>query len=443
MMTTRQGRIVTFYSYKGGTGRTMALANIAWILASNGHKVLAVDWDLESPGLHRYFHPFLIDKELRSTPGVIDLIREYATATMDAAPPEDPDWYRELAAIERYVVSLDYRFPNGGLLDFIPPGKQDTAYSRAVSTFDWGNFYDRQGGGVFLDAVGAGLRSDYTYVLIDSRTGLADTAGVCTGQLADVVVNCFTLSTQSIDGAVAVQRSLDNIKRGRNVRIMPVPMRVEDAEQTKLEVGRDYARARFEDLLDFTDDADRERYWGEVEIPYKSFYAYEEVLATVGDRPRLENTLLSAYERLARSLTDGQVTNLVPMDEADRRRRLVQYERLPAPVPTRVRVSHAPEDRMWADWIVAQLSAVGLRVSRESTVGTTGGHVTGAEVVRTVALLSPDYVKSPLGRQVWQEVTARDPNNSHRLLIPVRLSGAQLPEPFDDRPALDMSSYNS
>jgi cellulose biosynthesis protein BcsQ len=34
-----EGKIVTFYSYKGGTGRTMALANVAWILASSGLKV--------------------------------------------------------------------------------------------------------------------------------------------------------------------------------------------------------------------------------------------------------------------------------------------------------------------------------------------------------------------------------------------------------------------
>lgn len=59
MTASRDGRIVTFYSYKGGTGRTMALANTAWILAANGNRVLAVDWDLEAPGLHRFFHPFL------------------------------------------------------------------------------------------------------------------------------------------------------------------------------------------------------------------------------------------------------------------------------------------------------------------------------------------------------------------------------------------------
>ena len=53
------GQIVTFYSFKGGTGRTMALANVAWILAANGMRVLIADWDLESPGLHRFFQPFM------------------------------------------------------------------------------------------------------------------------------------------------------------------------------------------------------------------------------------------------------------------------------------------------------------------------------------------------------------------------------------------------
>ena len=62
----RNGTVVTFYSYKGGTGRTMSLANVAWILAANGKRVLAVDWDLDSPGLHRFFHPFLPPSVLAS-----------------------------------------------------------------------------------------------------------------------------------------------------------------------------------------------------------------------------------------------------------------------------------------------------------------------------------------------------------------------------------------
>ncbi len=49
---------------KGGTGRTMALANVAYILAQqqeklakngrgNGKSVLEIDWDLEAPSLQR------------------------------------------------------------------------------------------------------------------------------------------------------------------------------------------------------------------------------------------------------------------------------------------------------------------------------------------------------------------------------------------------------
>jgi cellulose biosynthesis protein BcsQ len=34
MEIDRVGEVITFFSYKGGTGRTMALANVAWILAS-------------------------------------------------------------------------------------------------------------------------------------------------------------------------------------------------------------------------------------------------------------------------------------------------------------------------------------------------------------------------------------------------------------------------
>ena len=42
---------VTFYSYKGGVGRTMAMANVAALLARKGRKVVMLDFDLEAPGL--------------------------------------------------------------------------------------------------------------------------------------------------------------------------------------------------------------------------------------------------------------------------------------------------------------------------------------------------------------------------------------------------------
>ena len=58
---------VLFYSYKGGTGRSTATANIAALLANRGHKVVCVDMDIEGPGLSILFEiespqgPFLQD----------------------------------------------------------------------------------------------------------------------------------------------------------------------------------------------------------------------------------------------------------------------------------------------------------------------------------------------------------------------------------------------
>lgn len=49
--------IYTFYSFKGGVGRSMALSNVAEFLYSRGARVLMVDWDLEAPGLESFFFP--------------------------------------------------------------------------------------------------------------------------------------------------------------------------------------------------------------------------------------------------------------------------------------------------------------------------------------------------------------------------------------------------
>jgi len=44
-------KTITFYSYKGGVGRTMALANVAWRMAKMGKRIGIVDLDLEAPGI--------------------------------------------------------------------------------------------------------------------------------------------------------------------------------------------------------------------------------------------------------------------------------------------------------------------------------------------------------------------------------------------------------
>jgi cellulose biosynthesis protein BcsQ/tetratricopeptide (TPR) repeat protein len=430
----RLGRILTFYSYKGGTGRTMALANVAWILASNGHRVLAIDWDLESPGLHKYFHPFLVDKQLRDSPGVIDMIRAYAAAAMRPADADELD-IDELAQIQRYASSLEYPFPDGGLLDLVSAGRQVPAYSRTVSTFNWDNFYERLGGGAFLAALREDLRRHYDYVLIDSRTGLSDAAGICTVLLPDVVVDCFTMSTQSIDGAVAVARSIRS-QRTDPVQVFPVPMRIEDGEAGKLERSRNYARQRFEPVVRVLGLADTDKYWGSVEIPYKIFYAYEETLAAFGERARQEGTLLAAYERLTSALVGGSY-ELQPISEQLRQRWLADFERRTPTAAISLVVSYAAPDRMWAEWIAAELESVG-QPSALLEVGSPIEAIDRAD--RMLVLLSEDYLRARDAGRVLRHGREHETPLPGNFLVPIRLDGSQPPAVIRPDDVVDLNS---
>ncbi len=315
MMTGASGKIITFYSYKGGVGRSMILANVAWILASNGKRVLVLDWDLEAPGLHRYFHPFLADKNLSATEGLIDFLTDFVDEAMtpsEEETEEDELWYKPFTNILRYAVSLKSgEFPGEGTIDFVPAGKQGHSYAVRVNAFDWQNFYERLGGGAFLEAVKEKMRAEYDYILIDSRTGISDTSGICTVQMPDDLVVFFSTNNQSILGAAGVAASVAEQWRKKRAqdewRIFPVLSRVERAEQDKLDSTRDRVRARFTPLLQHLSSDEQDKYWNNIEVPYIPWYAYEEVLAALRDNPGQRDSLLAAIEQLVGYLTAGAI----------------------------------------------------------------------------------------------------------------------------------------
>jgi predicted metal-dependent hydrolase/KaiC/GvpD/RAD55 family RecA-like ATPase len=448
MSEPSEGQVITFYSYKGGTGRTMTLANVAWILASNGRRVLAVDWDLESPGLHKFFHPFLDESIVSATPGVIEIINDYASAAVNPGPHEG-DWHLKYARVDRDAVSLEWAFPEGGKLDFLSAGRQNRDYSAAVSSLDWDNFYDRLGGGRFFRAMRENMKQNYDYVLIDSRTGLSDVADICTIELPDVLVVCFTLSDQSIDGAANVARQISRRYRDRNIRVLPVPMRIEDGEKEKLDIGRAMARSRFEGFpAGLTQEASA-LYWASVEVPYKPFYAFEETLATFGDDPGSPASLLASFERITDSITGGQIVTMKPIAEDLRLQYKELFTRRQPTALTPVYVSYAPEDRMWADWIEAVLNRANFRVIPRSTVAA-GGDIrsTLAEhelqaAPRAIAILSSAYMHSPQARSVWKALSAADAAGMHRQLVPVRVSDVRVTEPFTDYPVVDLARMDA
>ncbi|MFF2720876.1 FxSxx-COOH system tetratricopeptide repeat protein [Streptomyces sp. NPDC058011] len=445
MSAGRDGRIVTFYSYKGGTGRTMALANTAWILAANGKRVLAVDWDLEAPGLHRFFHPFLDPATLGATTGVIDLITEYAWAATSPAQRAE-DWHRDYARIQPHAVSLTpealgWEFPQGGTLDFVSAGRQNREYSATVSTFDWDNFYDRLGGGHFFDALREDMKANYDYVLIDSRTGLSDIADICTVHLPDALVDCFTLSDQSIDGAASVARQIAERYTGRPIAIFPVPMRIDEGEKEKADAGRALARLKFDRLPRDLSGDELTAYWGAVEIPYRPYYAYEETLATFGDEAGLTNSLLSAFERLTAVITDREITSMPPVGEEVRLRIRDAFTRRRPALPADLFLSYVAENRMWADWIESVLTRAGFRVlPRDVSAEPVAPRPapTAENAARTVVVLSSAYLKSQRAVDLWERAVAEDPGGGRRQLLPLRVGDVRLSAPYIDRNPVDL-----
>jgi MinD-like ATPase involved in chromosome partitioning or flagellar assembly len=399
----REGQIVTFYSFKGGTGRTMALANVAWILAANGKRVLMADWDLESPGLHRFFQPFM-NEDASSTAGIVDLVRRYEWKAIEAGI--DPKTLitgseasrkaalgavnrlvdKHIDRLEDYDIPLTWRFPEQGALHFLSPGEtRSSDYQVTLQGLDWENFWNDLHGPQFFDALRTRWKRNYDYVLIDSRTGLSDVADICTVHLPDMVVDCFTLSTQGIEGAAMIAGMIRG-HSGRKITMLPVPMRIDHTQKEDAEAGLTFAAEQFEGLPAGMTEDERSRYWAEVEVPYRSSYAYEEMLAAFGDRPGSQTSLLSSYERIAARITGGTVSVLPPMEEWRRLRTRAQFSRSPAPSLLRVVLRFSPEDQLWAEWAAAVLVSSGIDVRWAGEASTESG-ASNLET-KTVAIVS-------------------------------------------------------
>lgn len=219
------GQVTTFYSFKGGVGRTFLLANVAWLLARWGRRVLCLDWDLEAPGLHHYLAPLAPPR-----PGVLDLIQALSKAHPRA------DW----RALTEPVAGP---WTGDGCLHLIRAGREDAAYLKGVQGLDWRKIA-KTGFSARLEAIRAEWtegQGAYDHVLIDSRTGITDVGGVCAAQLPDVLVLAFTATLQSLQGASRVARLASDtraelpLERGR-FRVLPVPCRIHTGEETALEL---------------------------------------------------------------------------------------------------------------------------------------------------------------------------------------------------------------
>lgn len=215
------GSVVTFYSYKGGVGRSFALANIGVLLARWGFRVLCIDFDLEAPGLAHFFASVTQDAPthdwLQKAPGLVELVTRYKKE------PETPLAWRD------YVRRLDH--PSLGGISLMTSGRADQTYSQRLRRLNWKTLY-RLGLGSALERMFGELRDEFDYVLIDARTGLTDFSGIIAAQLPDVLAFLFTANAQSLEGSVEVARRAAKARNGlaldrSRLLLLPIPARFE------------------------------------------------------------------------------------------------------------------------------------------------------------------------------------------------------------------------
>ena len=196
--------VTTFYSYKGGVGRTLALVNVAYELAASGQKVLVVDFDLEAPAIHsctwrtsREGPPHEKGRARSTHPGIVEYVGRFID-TMRAPRAED------------HIVDATPA-DCAGKIELMPSGKLDDSYPGRLSVIDWNQLYREYDGYVMFEDLREQWRMlGYDYVLLDSRTGVTDVGGICTRHLPDAVVMMFRPDDQSFEGTAGIVDAIRN-----------------------------------------------------------------------------------------------------------------------------------------------------------------------------------------------------------------------------------------
>jgi DNA-binding CsgD family transcriptional regulator/cellulose biosynthesis protein BcsQ len=311
---------VTFYSFKGGVGRSQALINVAALLAGqHAFRVLVLDLDLEAPGLSYLQHPQPSPATASTSattanptiPGFIDLL-----ANAKARGGEADLFHPDVTVLrDRYTVPLPIppalleqeptrpAIEHPGSLHLMPAGRLGPDYTRVLNALDIAGLYKDGLGEPLIRCfkqrlIESGL---FDFVLIDSRTGFSDEAGIGCRDLADHVVVVSGLNRQNIEGNTQflrqLRRSTDDLaKRFPDEYVQPTVQVV----MSPVPPGEDL---RVGERIAFAEHAFAEGWGAELDPPTE--IPYHTTLA-VSDEPYLfaanRGTLHAAYGELKGAL---------------------------------------------------------------------------------------------------------------------------------------------
>lgn len=294
-----RGIAYTFYSFKGGVGRSMALANVGALLAKWDRTVLLLDWDLEAPGLEKFFakHAPEVVTLRDNKPGIVDLILGHA----DGSPI---DWHDAVMTVPIGA--------NGARVSMISAGRSGADYSSRLHRIDFDRLFADRALGSYIEELRNEWLSEYEYVLIDSRTGVTDIGGICTVQLADVLVLLFTTTASSMEGAASILEQARIHQQRLPVdrqRLLALPVPARDESRTEYEKAAEWKgrfAAEFKELYAdwLPNNKSANDAIEKMRIPYVPYWSFGETLPAIEEGSADPASLGHAYELLARLIAE-------------------------------------------------------------------------------------------------------------------------------------------
>jgi WD40 repeat protein len=346
----------------------MALANVVCVLveklqnqAAQPHQdsppknILMIDWDLEAPGLHKYFHKYFKNRfpnaETRSRdfdfhPGLIDFFNDFRRhidsiySKEEDIPEVEVGPLLHRTNIDNYILATDIPY-----LSLLKAGRFDDEYSTRVSRFDWERSFSQVE--QLFTIWAEQLTEQFSYVLIDSRTGTTDTSYICSMLMPEKLVAVFTPNSQSLTGITDLIHQATQFRSAsddlRPLVVFPLPSRIDLSEQRLREYWRygdsesqiEGYQPTFEGLFQQIyrlPECNLNNYFGEVQIQHVPRYSYGEDISVLIERKEAGRlSLSSSYRKFADILLkDHPWAETVPDDTQSRRIEIVELEALSA-----------------------------------------------------------------------------------------------------------------
>lgn len=288
------GKVITFYSFKGGVGRTMSLSNVAALLSKWGKRVLIIDFDLEAPGVEKYFssQDFYFSKKRTECNGVVDILSTLIKSQTKIK------WQDCLIHVSSTKHNIN--------CDIIPAGKETLEYASHLQNLNWDFLFEKCNLGKELEAMRNEWLREYDFVLIDSRTGISDIGGVCTIYLPDIIAFLFTTNDASLNGCIDVIRrakeSRNKLPYDRSMLVtIPIPSR--DESRTEFESSLRWKNI-FEEKLNtlYSDwlprDITVKSAIDILKVPYIPYWSFGDRLPVI-EEGTSENSIGYSYEKIA------------------------------------------------------------------------------------------------------------------------------------------------